>query len=104
MNQPNPIPITLSEADGKFLVDVAKRVLGTSGVAATNAQKLEEHECDPKRIDVLIPCTSRAVEWRGFVFKKVEADPEAPSNFGLFVRKRTEAAGGKISVKILENG
>jgi hypothetical protein len=40
-----------------------------------------------KRVDAIIPCASVAIFWQGYVFKKVEADPESPENYGLFVRR-----------------
>jgi hypothetical protein len=49
---------------------------------------LADHGFEASRVDALIPWTSTPIEWRGYVFKKVEADPESPENFGFFVRRR----------------
>jgi hypothetical protein len=88
VNRPDPTPIQLSDEDGTFLISVAEHVLGPSTVAATNAVGLAEHGFEASRVDALIPWTSTPIEWRGYVFKKVEADPESPENFGFFVRRR----------------
>ena len=90
VNRQAPAPIVLNAADGSFLVEVAKHVLGNGTVAATNAERLIEQGMDAHRIDSLIPCVSVAVLWNGFVFKKVEADPESPENYGLFIRRAAE--------------
>lgn len=82
-----PKPIIVTRADGLFLAAVAERVLGPSTVAATNAARLREYGFDPNRIDELIPPDSVSVVCENFVFKKVEADPESPHDFGLFVRR-----------------
>ena len=91
MHRQNPAAINLKKEEGELLVAVARKVLSNSNVAATNAVGLGKMGFDPKKVDLLIPCSSVAVQWDGYVFKKVEADPESPDNFGLFVRK-TEAA------------
>lgn len=84
-----PTPLTLKPSDESFLVDVARKVLGTSVVAATNARTITSaYGLDPTRVDALIPWGNVVVEVKGFVFKKVEADPETPDNFGLFVRSK----------------
>jgi hypothetical protein len=90
-----PVPLKTNEADLAFLCNVARLVLGSSTVAATNARRLAEaYQIDPKRVDSLIPWGNTAVEVDGFVFKKVEADPETPDNFGLFVRTKSAERPG----------
>jgi hypothetical protein len=84
-----PIPLNVSNQDLDFLCGVARAVLGGTNVAATNARRMvEAYKIDIKRLDALIPWGTAAVEVDGYVFKKVEADPETPDNFGLFVRTK----------------
>jgi hypothetical protein len=78
--------LDLPKPDGEYLEKVGSTVLGKSSVAATNARRLTEMGLDAVRIDKLIPWGA-AASCQGLVFKKVEADPESPDNYGLFVRK-----------------
>lgn len=82
-----PTLLQLRPGDDQFIVDTARKILGSSVVAATNARTMSSaYGIDPKRVDALIPWGNVTVEVHGYVFKKVEADPETPDNFGLFVR------------------
>jgi hypothetical protein len=87
----HPFP-KLSDSDAQLLVAVANHVLGSSDVAATTAAGLSKNGFDEKRVDGLIPCASLPVQLGAFVFKKVEADKETPSNYGLFVRRKAAGA------------
>jgi hypothetical protein len=92
MHNPSPLPLSsLSNTDAELLRTVAKHVLGSSDVAATTAATLRQNGFDEKRVDILIPQASVAVRLGDFVFKKVEADKETPTNFGLFVRRRPKS-------------
>lgn len=86
MQTPHPQPLRLPGNDIEFLLDVARRVLGKSEVAATTAQSMEKQGIDSDRLNRIITSHSVAVSVDHYVFKKVEADPETPANFGLFVR------------------
>lgn len=92
MNKGEPQLIDVNRSDGELLVAVAEKMLGPSTVAATNARRLRDYGFDPSRINALIPFESVPVAWRGFIFKKVEADPESPGDFGLFVRRSPGAS------------
>jgi hypothetical protein len=87
MKTPNPTPLVLDPDDTGFLQEVALAVLGGASVAGTNAEGLTRRGLDPERVARLIPGFGAAVAVRGFVFKKVEPEPETPRNFGLFVRE-----------------
>ena len=88
MHSPSPQSISVREPDRVFLIEMARKILGASNVAATTASALTKQGLDTSRVNVLIPWASVAVEVDGFVFKKVEADKETPDNFGLFVRRK----------------
>jgi hypothetical protein len=98
MKTPNPTPLALTQDDAGFLEAVAVAVLGGANVAGTNAEGLARRGLDPDRVARLIPGFGAAVATGGFVFKKVEPEPETPTNFGLFVREREAAANNGSGV------
>lgn len=87
MNRNEPTPLEISRGDGEYLIGVAELVLGGSSVAATNAKRLIQYGFDTKRIEALLPSTSAAVALNNYVFKKIQADPESPGEFGLLIRR-----------------
>jgi thiamine pyrophosphate-dependent acetolactate synthase large subunit-like protein len=90
MKESKPESLELAPRDCAFLTEVAHQILGTAQVAGTTADACRARGLDVERIDKLIPGFSKAVRIDGLVFKKVEPDPEAPGNFGLFVRIRSK--------------
>jgi hypothetical protein len=88
----HPQPLTVKSVDREFLLEVARKILGSGSVAATTEAGLLKQGIDANRVYDLIPTTSVAVELAGYVFKKVEADHETPQDFGLFVRRRRDIA------------
>jgi hypothetical protein len=89
MHSSTPQTLPVKEPDRVFLIEIARKILGGSNVAATTAKALTKEGLDVSRVNLLIPWASVAVEVDGFVFKKVEPDKETPENFGLFVRRRS---------------
>jgi hypothetical protein len=91
MVPPRSTPIFPPAKDDEFLSRTAVTILGGSHVATSTAQRLAAAGIDPRRLALLLLARGREAAVGSFKFKFIDADPETPDNFGVFVRSLDNA-------------
>lgn len=71
----------------EFLMLTAAKILGGSNVATSTAAMMGRQGMDAERLATLLSERGRDLTVGHFHFKLIDADPETPDNFGVFVRR-----------------
>lgn len=79
-------------ADSEFLLNAIPHILGGSQVATTTAGRLATEGVDVMRLARIFAERGRELVIAEYRLKLIDADPDTPENFGVFVRRLQRSA------------
>lgn len=78
----------LTLADTKLLIQIAEEILGSSDVATVTTETLTRMRIDKERLGRLLRANeSPVLDVAQFEIKRIDAEPNEPDKFGVFVRR-----------------
>jgi hypothetical protein len=84
-------PVASTKANNSFLYSVVDRILGTSNVATSTADRLRRNGIDADRLAQIVSYGLSDETERTFELKLIAADPDTPDNFGVLVRRHHDS-------------